>query len=518
MAIERTTVSAYLLKPGARDSLERRFQSRSPLGHGLTGWFHLMEAELREPAWLRALKPHLTVPTLLNSRGGSPSAVVLVERGQSTFILTFGHAWMYLDPLWLEPDFGRRVALNAVPPTKVLELNSEQVFARWHVSKERSPQATSVRDFGVTLDRDLVAALEGVPSEPLFGGVVRGSTSLRMKIIFASLPAVLDRAGTLFLSDAYKKRWPEIDNLTPVSLESEILALNALLDKDFKSGAVEASGVLFAPSFRRGDVEFADNFVLGRLSSSPPFSPYLQYSFWKRYLLKHKKTPSVQTAKETKVHMMDVNGEAFETRTVYDCLGYELSKDNIPYILSSGIWYKAETNFVSGVARQLKLLADGGVTLPAWDGIVHEDAYNKNCCSASGMILFDRKIVHYGGDRSKFEFCDFMHTKKRTLFFAKIASRSSGCSHLVEQVKRTIELFFGPDSGFRQKLKKFVDHKHPKLGSTWLDARPRPGDWKLCLVLMGRAKEELPLFARCSVARLGKYCDEHGHELLVKSV
>lgn len=518
MAVEKTTVSAYLLKPGARDSLERRFKTRSPLTNSLTGWFHLLEAELREPAWLRALSPHLTASSLQNSRGGSPSAVVLIERGPSTFVLTFGHAWMHLDPLWLEPDFGRRVALNAVPPNRVLELNSEQVFARWHVSKERSPSATSIRDFGVALDRDLVAALEGVPSEALFGGVVRGSTSLRMRIVFSSLPAALDRAGVLFTSDDYKKRWPEIDNLTPVSVESETLALNLLLDAHFKSGAVEASGVLFAPSFRRGDMEFADGFVMGRLSSNPPLSPYLQYSFWKQYLLKHRKIPSVQTAKETKVHMMDVNGDAFETRTIYDCLGYEVSQGRTPYILSSGTWYKAEAKFVNGVGSQLKLLTETEISLPSWDGILHEMEYNKKCCSTNGMILMDRKIIHYGGDQSKFEFCDFMNLKKRTLFFAKIAAQSSGCSHLVEQVKRTIELLFGPDCGFRQKLKKFLDQKYPKLGSSWLDARPRPGDWKLCLVLMGRAKERLPLFARCSVARLGKYCDEHGHELQVISV
>ena len=158
------------------------------------------------------------------------------------------------------------------------------------------------------------------------------------------------------------------------------------------------------------------------------------------------------------------------------------------------------------------------IPLPTWDEVLHEDEYNEGCCKGNGMVLFDKKIVHYGGDHSKFEFCDFMHLKKRTLFFAKVASRSSGCSHLVEQVKRTIELLFSADPGFRTKLRKSIDQKHPRMDTSWLNSRPRPGDWKLCLVLMGRMKDKLPLFARCSIASLAKHCDEHGHELLVASV
>lgn len=176
MAMEKTSVSAYLLKTGARDAVERAFDSKIPLDNGLTGWFHFIEAQPKEPSWLRALRPHIPTQTLPKIESGMPAGLAFVERGDLNYILTFGHSWMQLEPLWLEPDFGRRVALNAVPPDKVLELNSEQVFARWHVAKERSPRATDVNDFGVTLDRDLVAALEGVPSDPLFGGVVRGST------------------------------------------------------------------------------------------------------------------------------------------------------------------------------------------------------------------------------------------------------------------------------------------------------------------------------------------------------
>jgi uncharacterized protein (TIGR04141 family) len=299
---------------------------------------------------------------------------------------------MALESFWIEPDFGRRVALNAIPPSKVLELNSEQVFARWHVSSERSPRATSFEAFGVALDRDLVAALEGVPSDPLFGGIVRGSTSLRMKIYFQSLNAVLDKAATLFASDDYKRRWPEIDNLTPVEEASEIAALNHSLDAHFRSGELEKSAVLFAPSFRRGDAESASHFIFGRISKNPWIAPYLQYSFWKQHLADKKKVPSLKTATETKVDMLDTDGDSFECRSVFDCLGYELAKNSVQHVLSSGIWYRAETRFIKGVQKVIDALGTTDIKLPAWDEKAHEEAYNASCCTAQmGCCSLTRK-------------------------------------------------------------------------------------------------------------------------------
>jgi len=33
-----------------------------------------------------------------------------------------------------------------------------------------------------------------------------------------------------------------------------------------------------------------------------------------------------------------------------------------------------------------------------------------------------------------------------------------------------------------------------------------------------KAVKDLPLFARCSIARLAKFCEEHGHPFHVQSV
>jgi uncharacterized protein (TIGR04141 family) len=50
--------------------------------------------------------------------------------------------------------------------------------------------------------------------------------------------------------------------------------------------------------------------------------------------------------------------------------------------------------------------------------------------------------------------------KTKTLLFAKIASKSSGMSHLVEQVRRTAELLFSTDAGYRRELAKVFAKHH----------------------------------------------------------
>ena len=93
----------------------------------------------------------------------------------------------------------------------------------------------------------------------------------------------------------------------------------------------------------------------------------------------------------------------------------------------------------------------------------------------------------------------------------RINSKSTGVSHLCEQVRRTVELFFSVNDGFRQKLKEKAKKLHPNLDLTWLDTRPRNGDWNLCLVSMGKEAKDLALFGRCGIARLVKELHKAGH-------
>jgi uncharacterized protein (TIGR04141 family) len=219
---QRLGLTVFLLKPDKvsafRNATPGATDPSFPLALPLEGFFLPMQSPVAEPAWLGAVRSILQTPNIPSLRGQSPAGLLFIQRGPKSFVVSFGHAWRQLEDEWLEQDFGRRVALNSIPRDQILEIRAEQVFAKWHIADERAPRASSVDEFGVEFDRDLVAVVEGVPAEPLIsilGKTVRGGTSLRVKIPFNTLPDVLDKAGILFDSNAYKVVWPEIDNVRP---------------------------------------------------------------------------------------------------------------------------------------------------------------------------------------------------------------------------------------------------------------------------------------------------------------
>ena len=146
------------------------------------------------------------------------------------------------------------------------------------------------------------------------------------------------------------------------------------------------------------------------------------------------------------------------------CFGYELGIGGNPYILSSGIWYSVSVDFLKKVNNVVAKIAQPATVLPAWDGKEREGVYNARCAKGKGFTSFDAKNLRYGGGQSQLEFCDILHLDSQTLYFAKIASRSSGMSHLLEQVRRTAELLFSQDQSYRDEL--IANIKSTTRGST----------------------------------------------------
>jgi uncharacterized protein (TIGR04141 family) len=355
----------------------------------------------------------------------------------------------------------------------------------------------------VEFDRDLVARVEGVPRDIDFlGGVVRGSTSFRLKFPMSELAHLLTETAKLFLSRRYKSHWPEIDNISPVDDPALIQVLDQQLEQDMGDSIAMKRMVMLAPLRRQDEDLSADSYIYGRRTKNPVKAPYLLYEGWANHIRNKGLVPDLAQSKNTAVHILDKDHEDVGSCSAYECFGYEIAHHGRQYILSSGLWYEIATNFISLVNSNVRALKHPNVLPLAWDGKMNEGQYNLLCGNENGFLSFDAKNIPYGGGQSKVEFCDTLHHNSKTLYFAKIPSRSSGMSHLVEQVRRTVELTFGADSHFRQAVQQYMSIHHKKADVSWLKSRPLNNDWTLCLVSLGKKAEDLPFFARCSVRRL----------------
>lgn len=513
-----TSLSIFLLKPGKEKDFDRDLgddrTSRLPLVSPLEGFFSAFRSDPKNPTWATQIATLLASPGVIDLETQSPGGLLFIRRKGRAFVLTFGHAWMRLRNEWLEHDFGRRVALNLMKEDSLIELRTEQVFARWHLASERAPRGSSVDSFGVEFDRDMVSVVEGLSTEVLFGRTIRGGTSLRVNIDIDGLAPLLDRAFTLFGSNAYKKRWPDIDNLVAVRDPVVVGRLEKDLDAELAAGQGAKKVTLFTPQQRKGDALIVSSYVVGRLSKTPPLTPYLTFAAWEGYAKKRGLPLNVATAKTMSVHMMDENVQELGECNVFECFGYEGSINNKPYVLSSGIWFEVVPTFLKRTNDTVKAIPPPSKVLPTWNQKDDEGTYNASCAVTDKSLLhFDKKDVWYGGGQSRFEFCDLMHLGSKRLYFVKVPSKSSGMSHLIEQTRRTVELFFGPDPGFRTALQAKIKKLDAKADISWAGARPRPGEWKLCFVSMGRTAIQLPFFARCSLANACRDLRNPGHEV-----
>jgi uncharacterized protein (TIGR04141 family) len=111
-----------------------------------------------------------------------------------------------------------------------------------------------------------------------------------------------------------------------------------------------------------------------------------------------------------------------------------------------------------------------------------------------------------------------VHLQSRTLFFVKKGSKSSGMSHLFEQVRRTAELLFGVDQEYRDKLKALFAAHHAGADRTWLETRPQHGTWTMCMVSLGEPAITLPFSSRMGLAKIYRELREQGHSVAFTAV
>lgn len=521
---KRFDVSVYLVRPSQASIVEADLFPVTPVKYQELrndipgGRFLALPVDANPPKWTAHVKALLPLGgQSLDLLSQSPGGILWIPRAGKCFVFTFGYAHAKLKDEWLEPEFGKRVALNVIPQGQVVEVRAEQVFAKWHIASERAPRASAVREFGFEADRDLVAAVEGVPSQkyiPHLGAKVRGGTAFKFGMYFSKLLETLDVISERFDSVDYMSAWPQVDNLVVVRdavLEKD---LDAKLDSILK-GAKPADKIsLAAPALKSGDKPYPQHYLIGRLSKNPATAPYLLFGNWEIHLKGLSKPLDLNSSLETKVHLLDEHKDEIDACTMYQCFGVEVSLQGRSFVLSSGVWYEAKHQFVVETNALISGLALAPYPLPAWAPPEDEGTYNAGVPGKDGSLwLFDKKLVGFGGGKSKFEFCDLMHLNSKTLYFVKHPSSSASVSHLCEQVRRTVELFFSADGAFRKNLADKIS-AHDKLKDiSWLASRPLRHEWHLCLVSMGPHATDFPFFAKCGVARLVRELEQGGYNV-----
>jgi uncharacterized protein (TIGR04141 family) len=446
------------------------------------------------PEWTTFLIENQDVPEHLFLGSRSEAAVLIFRDADAVFALTFGMGFHLLNLDLMERDFGLRVTLNSIAPDKLRSLDKASYEANPLNTRNQSPKDADIFDLHIDTEMDMVYALTGASTEPMFGEHVTGRDALTImpEARLDDLPKILAAALA-----RYKAKMPErfswVDNVNRVR-EPDTLEILDLMLTDLLQADPPGENVWAGRARDRG-LGSADG-LLVRPARANREAPHLAVKPIDRPHADHGVKPSAESFKDQAVHVNDANYESIKRWSAYRCVYAELPMGGKTFILRNGAWHSVSDDFVSRIDNTLSSLEIDKQDMPVYKH-PSEGAYNESVAhDTAGYELLDKKNISFGGSYDKIEFCDLVRDGHE-LIHVKFYRSSATLSHLFAQGSVSAETFV-KHQDFRVKL----NEKLP-AGIKLIDPLVRPAAEKYRVVYaiatVKTLPAELPFFSKVTL-------------------
>jgi len=435
--------SIYLLKEGYNATNALRDE------HSLDGGIealHLpdgaqllvLDGEPRPPWWRSYFG--IQIDLIQASKG----ALLVLPVADRCFAVCFGHVAHYLLDASYEYDFGIRVTLNSLDPSKLKSTDTLDPGA----SKRRRTQLPTESDLTVfDFDRDstILRSLTGKVRDEykdLFRHAT-GSSNLRISsdVAAAGLIELCEKLLDLYQSEEYKAAFPEIQNITPVRDPTQIAELNAQLLEAFRGRDPNLNiavpeiinyndNVYVAFSGAGGSLNY-DDVYMGR---------------YYEYLDQHQVELVTMEIDDLRRHALLLTDEDRNVHNRYSLLKSLVfdtvleGVKNETFHLSEGNWYRIDDGYIARLTAALDPLCVGS-DLPPYDHS-NEGDYNAGVAARDPTIVcLDKRNIGPEG-QTAVEPCDLLAIRSGVVVFyhIKVSTLSTHLSHLFNQGVNAIEL------------------------------------------------------------------------------
>jgi uncharacterized protein (TIGR04141 family) len=467
----------------------------------------------KPPRWGSFFVPQVDLMQL--GRVSSTAAVFYTTVNGRVFLLTFGQGRHLLQPACYEDQFGLRVTLNSIGENRFRSIDKHTLdsigrHTRVQASKEAPPS-----EFGLDIERDLLHAVTGRPTDVSLGSTLSGLDSLHVLVraTLRSLRSLLARYLHQFGLKAYEKKFPWLNQISEVrdavlreALDKLMLATIARQSFDKCWLAVpeiiewdKVAGFRYGKGAKRAIVHEID--FQSFLADSGKSAGELSVEFLDRH----------------DVTAIDDDGVEKYHWSVYRCIYCEVDKSKETYILSSGRWYRIAEDFVAVVNKFYKRIPHYDAELPEYNDATEGD-YNKRLAGVpkSQFTLMDARQIPIGGGYSTVEFCD-LFSLGNDLIHVKRYGGSSALSHLFSQGLVSGQLFMS-DAEFRKEVnarlpasRKFADTR----------SRPDPRSYRIVFAVV---KDEagkslsLPFFSRLNARQAVQTLAGYGYRVTLAKI
>lgn len=470
----------------------------------------------KAPAWATFFQDQIA-PSLLGTVK-STSAALFLTVDSRIFVLTFGHGRFLLKPECYEERFGLLTTVNSVRPDALRSMDT-RAFVDDQNSRVQTGQEASAYEFGIDIERDLVRAIVGKPTDASLGSRLSGTDSLTasVDVDISSIATLLRKYLTAYRSTGYKSTFPWIDQIRQVRRDSKLWhtlddQLITIIKQAWKTNGVSDRCWLSLPDIV--DWSNIDGFKFTNSKkegvSSDVHLPGFVHTHDKDKL-------SIDYLKSHFAMAVDTEERVIERWPVYRCIQCEFDLNGKSYVLSAGIWFEIDKTFVGSIESFYKTIPNFPEKTLIYNH-KNEGEYNEALAASdpARWCLMDKKLLQVGGVHDKIEFCDVYG--QETILHIKHYGSSSVLGHLFNQGLVSGELLKShPD---------LVNLANQKLHATHQLGLPQgvPRDVSNCTIVYGIISQSskpglhLPFFSKVVLKSCTTKLRDLGYQVMIGKI
>jgi uncharacterized protein (TIGR04141 family) len=476
------------------------------------GDLYVKRVDRSAPEWLQYFGKSINLAGLSLSTA-SLGAVLVVKHGSSMYAIVFGYGRSLLGEGVLEERFGLRATLNAVEPSQLRSVDHKRLEAVSRHTREELSRAGTLDQFGLDVDRDLLRAVTGAPSDKKYGRRMSGGDSLTVvaDIPLASLGVHLDMYRRVAEQTTYTAHFPWVDNVREVRDALRRSALDKHLAAELLRGSTAWS--LAPPEVI--DWSSTEGFRYKARQSAKVHADLDLQDFVAEHTRQDFTADGLR--KNRIYHVRSDAPDSGRSWSLIRCLVGECEYRRKRYVLNEGTWYEVDEDFLEMVEDSVNRIAVSKIGFPPFSAIdKDEEAYNTriSVLRKGYFTLLDRKLVTLP-QRGQVEVCD-LFTTDRAFVHVKRYGGSATLSHLFNQGAVSAQLM-ASEPRFRAEFQKKIPTSH-RWGKP--DDPIRPAHFEVCYAIVGRPNKplELPFFSKVSLRAAARLLEQLGFRVSLASI
>ena len=476
------------------------------------GTFYVKPSDVLEPLWLDFFGRTVDRKALELKRASS-AGVLLVERSNRLFAITFGYGRYMLRPTAVEERFGLRAALNVIDADHIISMDRRTLDTMSMYTREQASRESSLRVFDLDAERDLLRSVTGkvIDDSGLKIRVTgRDALTITQQITLRQLLDAIDHWHEISQRDAYKEHFALIDNVSEVTHTEDRERLNNRLVEMIQAG--DGNKIWLTPPDIMdwadvGDFKF-------RKSTARAYSELELENYFTGPHGREQDTVTLRQLNSDQVYCESRSSGTEPPRwSVYQCLYAEITEpDNNVYVLSEGRWRKVASDFVEELNTYIANNIDPlRVSLPPYPEGQWESDYNKAAAQSDpNLMLMDKKTIQIGTGRDRIEICDLYHSDG-IFIHVKRYGGSATLSHLLTQGEVSAETLYRDPDILAATAQKFTAMNLPRENF-------QPPGYEVAYVILGRSDERLPFLSQVKLRNNIRILRRYGYRVSLQTV